>query len=369
MGEITRYAVNSVKKGYNLLRGAHVERLDRRINRLKHKNELNETLLNDIVSRVKDPKKSDPVLDRMANNALHKRQKYNTHLDKLEKARNFEENKSNLARMGLLGTVSYGTLTGITNSIPQAEIPDYVNPDGSPYYSKTASTNVAFNPPVPSSEAHNHDKRGDKTPQQSTLDSLTPEDHDEIAFMVFQHMLENPGLYPPGEIAKLKKRRIKTAGNIPKDTSKPTDASPSEAADYYDFHEYLLTEEPHPDRKDLPQLNTKEWANAPQKIAHDLGVDLYTINVIEEELGLRDRMPTKTAAKVPSLNRRATAGTHLLGTGAPTPSAPPKVGRAKPGSTLLGLAIISAAAAATNKNILERGLTHQQEDVRPSYAL
>lgn len=296
MGEITRYAVNSVKKGYNLLRGAHVERLDRRINRLKHKNDLNDTLLKDIVSRVKDPKKSDPILDQMANNALHKRQKYNTHLDKLEKARNFEENKSNLARMGLLGSVSYGTLTGITNSIPQAAIPDYINTDGSPYYTKTA-------------------------------------------------------------------------GNIPKDTSKPTDASPSEAADYYDFHEYLLTEEPHPDRKDLPELNTKEWANSPQKIAHDLGVDLYTINVIEEELGLRERMPTKTAAKAPRLNLRAKAGTNLLGTGAPAPSAPPKAGRAKPGSTLLGLAIISAAAAATNKAILERGLTRQQEDVRPSYAL
>jgi hypothetical protein len=211
----------------------------------------------------------------MGEKAFKQRERYTDHLAKLERQRNFEENKTNLARAGLLGAVGYGTLTGITNSIPQAEIPDYVNPDGSPYYTKTA-------------------------------------------------------------------------GNIPKDTSKPTDASPSEAADYYDFHEYLLTEEPHPDRKDLPQLNTKEWANAPQKIAHDLGVDLYTINVIEEELGLRDRMPVKTAA---------------------TPSAPPKVGRAKPGSTLLGLAIISTAAAATNKNILERGLTHQQEDVRPSYAL
>jgi hypothetical protein len=275
MGEITRYAVNSVKKGYNLLRGAQIERLDRRIDRLKHKNELNDKFLKGISVPITTDKSTDPIFSIMGEKAFKQRERYTDHLAKLERQRNFEENKTNLARAGLLGAVGYGTLTGITNSIPQAEIPDYVNPDGSPYYTKTA-------------------------------------------------------------------------GNIPKDTSKPTDASPSEAADYYDFHEYLLTEEPHPDRKDLPQLNTKEWANAPQKIAHDLGVDLYTINVIEEELGLRDRMPVKTAA---------------------TPSAPPKVGRAKPGSTLLGLAIISAAAAATNKNILERGLTHQQEDVRPSYAL
>lgn len=275
MGEITRYAVNSVKKGYNLLRGAQIERLDRRIDRLKHKNELNDKFLKGISVPITTDKSTDPIFSIMGEKAFKQRERYTDHLAKLERQRNFEENKTNLARAGLLGAVGYGTLTGITNSIPQAEIPDYVNPDGSPYYTKTA-------------------------------------------------------------------------GNIPKDTSKPTDASPSEAADYYDFHEYLLTEEPHPDRKDLPQLNTKEWANAPQKIAHDLGVDLYTINVIEEELGLRDRMPVKTAA---------------------TPSAPPKAGRAKPGSTLLGLAIISAAAAATNKNILERGLTHQQEDVRPSYAL
>lgn len=275
MGEITRYAVNSVKKGYNLLRGAQIERLDRRIDRLKHKNELNDKFLKGISVPITTDKSTDPIFSIMGEKAFKQRERYTDHLAKLERQRNFEENKTNLARAGLLGAVGYGTLTGITNSIPQAEIPDYVNPDGSPYYTKTA-------------------------------------------------------------------------GNIPKDTSKPTDASPSEAADYYDFHEYLLTEEPHPDRKDLPQLNTKEWANAPQKIAHDLGVDLYTINVIEEELGLRDRMPVKTAT--------ATA-------------APPKAGRAKPGSTLLGLAIISAAAAATNKNILERGLTHQQEDVRPSYAL
>lgn len=275
MGEITRYAVNSVKKGYNLLRGAQIERLDRRIDRLKHKNELNDKFLKGISVPITTDKSTDPIFSIMGEKAFKQRERYTDHLAKLERQRNFEENKTNLARAGLLGAVGYGTLTGITNSIPQAEIPDYVNPDGSPYYTKTA-------------------------------------------------------------------------GNIPKDTSKPTDASPSEAADYYDFHEYLLTEEPHPDRKDLPQLNTKEWANAPQKIAHDLGVDLYTINVIEEELGLRDRMPVKTAT--------ATV-------------APPKVGRAKPGSTLLGLAIISAAAAATNKNILERGLTHQQEDVRPSYAL
>ena len=348
MGEITRYAVNSVKKGYNLLRGAQIERLDRRIDRLKHKNELNDKFLKGISVPITTDKSTDPIFSIMGEKAFKQRERYTDHLAKLERQRNFEENKTNLARAGLLGAVGYGTLTGITNSIPQAEIPDYVNPDGSPYYSKTASTNVVFNPTTHSPEKHNHNKRGGKTPPPSMLDSLTPEEHDAIAFMAFQHMLDNPGLYPPGEIAQLKQRRTKTAGNIPKDTSKPTDASPSEAADYYDFHEYLLTEEPHPDRKDLPQLNTKEWANAPQKIAHDLGVDLYTINVIEEELGLRDRMPVKTAA---------------------TPSAPPKAGRAKPGSTLLGLAIISAAAAATNKNILERGLTHQQEDVRPSYAL
>ena len=285
MGEVTRYTCNSVKKGYNLLRGKRLENLDRRMERLTHKQEINEKLLNDIVNRVKDPKKSDPILDNMANTALRRRQRYDDHLARLESKRNFEENKTNLARAAMLGTVITGTVKGALNSIPQAEIPDYVNHDGTPYYRKTASEKVA--------------------------------------------------------------------GNVPRDTSKPTDASPSEAADYYDFHEYLLDREPHPDRKDLPQLNLGDWKNAPQKIAHDLGVDLYTVNVIEEELGLRDRMPIKEAA-VAAL---------------PGPTAP-KVGRAKPGSSLLGLAIISAGAALTNKAILERGLQPpSQEELRPSYAI
>ena len=279
MGDVTRYTWNSIKKGYKLLRGDNLANLDRRIERLKHKNDLNEKLLEDVVNATKNPKKIDPYLDIMGNRALRKRKQYSDHLARLEGKRNFEENKTNVARAGMLGAVGYGTFKGAINAIPQAEIPDYVNPDGSPYYTKTA-------------------------------------------------------------------------GNIPRDTSKPTDGSPSEAADYYDFHEYLLDREPHPDRKDLPQLNLGEWANAPQKIAHDLGVDLYTVNVIEEELGLRDRMPTKEAAAA-----------ALPGAVAP------KAGRAKPGSTLLGLAIISTGAALTNKAIIEQGLQPRPyEDVRPSYA-
>lgn len=341
MGEVTRYTWNSIKKGYKLLRGDNLANLDRRIERLKHKNDLNEKLLEDVVNATKNPKKIDPYLDIMGNRALRKRNQYSDHLARLEGKRNFEENKTNVARAGMLGAVGYGTFKGAINAIPQAEIPDYVNPDGSPYYTKTASENIAVN------NTHTNQMHHEAP---SELPDWYLENQHAIDFMVFLDAMNDPELYKAKEKERQKARKTKIAGNIPRDTSKPTDGSPSEAADYYDFHEYLLDREPHPDRKDLPQLNLGEWTNAPQKIAHDLGVDLYTVNVIEEELGLRDRMPIKEAAALPG----ATA---------------PKAGRAKPGSTLLGLAIISTGAGLTNKAIIEQGLQPRPyEDVRPSYA-
>lgn len=354
MGEVTRYTWNSIKKGYKLLRGDNLANLDRRIERLKHKNDLNEKLLEDVVNATKNPKKLDPYLEIMGNRALRKRNQYSDHLARLEGKRNFEENKTNVARAGMLGAVGYGTFKGAINAIPQAEIPDYVNPDGSPYYTKTASENLAFNNATSSHDMVINNTHINQMHQEAPLElpKWYLDNQHAIDFMILHHAMNNPELYKAKEKERQKAHKTKTAGNIPRDTSKPTDGSPSEAADYYDFHEYLLDKEPHPDRKDLPQLNLGEWANAPQKIAHDLGVDLYTVNVIEEELGLRDRMPVKEAAAA-----------ALPGAVAP------KAGRAKPGSTLLGLAIIATGAGLTNKAIIEQGLQPKPyEDVRPSYA-
>ena len=76
--------------------------------------------------------------------------------------------------------------------------------------------------------------------------------------------------------------------NIPKDTSKPTTQSPTDGMDYYDYQEWVAAETGNaPDRTNLPVLGDDE-KNAPLKIAHELGCDLFVVNAIEEYLGKRE---------------------------------------------------------------------------------
>lgn len=115
--------------------------------------------------------------------------------------------------------------------------------------------------------------------------------------------------------------------NIPKDTSKPTTQSPTDGMDYYDYQEWVAAETGNaPDRTNLPVLGDDE-KNAPLKIAHELGCDLFVVNAIEEYLGKReiikeagsaddatvsavDESKLKKAWKNSKLNRK---GSKLLG--------------------------------------------------------
>lgn len=76
--------------------------------------------------------------------------------------------------------------------------------------------------------------------------------------------------------------------NIPKDTSKPTTQSPTDGMDYYDYQEWVAAETGNaPDRSNLPVMGEDE-KNAPLKVAHELGCDLFVVNAIEEYLGKRE---------------------------------------------------------------------------------
>lgn len=277
MRPVSNFAIDSVKRGWNLVRGNNVKRLDKII----AKNEAR-------IKRHADSAKFSEKLDKNELlNALYpdlkakvdKRTKSLSSMqDRLQRRRNWEENKSNVARMGLLGASVHGTVSGLMSG--------------------GESRNIA--------------------PEYAT----------------------------GGQFAKI-------AGNIPADTSRPTSSDPLDAPDYYDFQEFVNMEGATPDRKSLPVMNKREEENSPLKIAHMLGVDLYTVNVIEEELGLRERMPAE----------------KLAGVNVDLSKIDPYVRDLKrAGSTLLGLSIIGAAINKGNQAAMEYGMTPSELDLKPPYA-
>ena len=125
--------------------------------------------------------------------------------------------------------------------------------------------------------------------------------------------------------------------NIPKDTSKPTTQSPTDGTDYYDYQEWLAAETDNaPDRSNLPVIGADE-KNAPLKIAHELGCDLYVVNAIEEYQGTRELM--KEAAE-------AVPDAPVPGTNSVSSKVKQRLAKSK-GSKLLGAALIAGGVYAT----------------------